>query len=595
MKTLGISAFYHDASAAIVEDGRVVASLAEERVSRIKHDASFPTFAIEHCLDRAGVRADELDAIVFYEQPYAKFTRVLTTLFRQSPASRTQFVEAARGWLGDKLWVRHHISSKLSVHPRLIEFCDHHDSHAAQAFLQSGFGEAAILTVDAVGEWAATTIACGRSGGEGPIRRLLQIDYPNSLGLFYSTFTAFLGFAPNDAECSTMALASFGTPRFEEEVRRILTIEDDGTYRVDPAYFSFETLDRYPFTARFVELFGAPREADRPLRFDSTADGTDGVTPDERRYADIAASVQRVLEDVLVRLARTAKRLTGLDSLCIAGGVAMNCVAMTSVATQAGFENVFIPPDPGDGGAAAGAALLRSARSSYRVSPYLGADYPIAPAAAMMETLDFEHLATYRSATASQYGGVRVNALDERSVVARTVDALQAGKIVGWFRGRSETGPRALGNRSILCAPARLDVVRRLSSRVKRRAAFRPYALAVAEDSRDRVLTETRERDLGEWMQRSYRVRSQALDHVRGATHIDGTTRAQICDAAANPPFYRLLQTFGEASGTAALLNTSFNEAGSPLVETPEEALIMFLRSDMDCLALENVFLEKRA
>jgi carbamoyltransferase len=446
-----------------------------------------------------------------------------------------------------------------------------------------------------VGEWAATTIARGRSDSEQPLKRLLQIDYPNSLGLMYSTFTAFLGFAPSDAECSTMALASFGEPSFEEAVRRIITVEDDGTYRVDPAYFCFEALDRQPFTARFVELFGTPRAADSPLRFDSTGERTDRVTPDEQRYADVAASVQRVLEDILVRLARTARRLTGLDALCIAGGVAMNCVAMTRVATQAGFTKVFIPPDPGDGGAAAVAALLHSARSSYRVSPYLGAEYPIAPAAAMMEALDWDHLASYRSATASPYGGVRVTALAGDAITVRTVDALQNGKIVGWFRGRSETGPRALGNRSILCAPGRLDVVRRLSARVKRRAAFRPYALAIADASLEHVLGDTHERDLGAWMQRSYAVRSEALDEVRGAVHIDGTTRAQICDAAANPPFHRLLQTFGEASGTAALLNTSFNEAGSPLVETPEEALIMFLRSDMDCLALEDVFLEKTA
>ncbi len=604
MKVLGISADYHDASAALVEDGRIIVAAAEERFTRLKHDPSFPRFAAEFCLSEAGLAsAQELDAIVFYEEPATKFTRVLTSTLAGFPSSGRAFVNGMRSWLTRKLWVQNEISKKMQVDSRAVQFVPHHQSHAAQAFLASPFSEAAILTVDAVGEWTSTSLAHGaRQSG---IRVLETIPYPHSLGLVYAVFTAYLGFRPNDEECSTMALAAFGQPVYADKVRRIVRLQLDGLYEVDQSFFNFVAIDQSPLTDRFLELFGPPRDAREPLAFASgvhvQAAGT--VPVEQQRFADIAASIQVVFEEAILGLAHRLARLTGCADLCMAGGAALNCVSNRRLEVEGPFARLFIPPDPGDGGAAVGAALLGCNSSSHQNprtipqnSPYVGKQYAVADAISMLECLGTEWL-KYRIPGCSARSGDKLQIKQysqSDALLSRVVEDLLEGRIVGWFQGRFEHGPRALGNRSLLADPANAKAVARLSRTVKKRASFRPYAVSSTEEDAHRLFEWPDGPPLtSRWMQTVARVKGECLDQVRTAVHVDGTTRPQICSAAENPMFHSLLATFGQARGLGAVLNTSFNESGYPMVASPFEALLSFLRTDMDTLVLHDTVIRK--
>lgn len=598
MRVLGISAEYHDSSAALVQDGQVTAAAAEERFTRLKHDASLPRFAIEFCLDQAGIRAEDLDAVVLYEDPAVKFTRVLASTLAEYPRSVREFAGSMRSWLGSRLWVGNRISSLMRLDPKRIEFVPHHQSHAAQAFLTSGFDEAAILTVDAVGEWTSTAIGRGRRG-EG-ITLIEEIPYPHSIGLVYAAFTAFLGFRPNDAECSTMALAAFGVPRYVDKIRQVLRPQDDGTYEVDLAAFRFLASDDRLFAPRFVELFGPPRDPRRPLPFRArgpkTGAGTNGPSTEDSRYADVAASVQLVLEEILLGLAARARRLTGCPRLCLAGGVAMNAVAIGRLINESSFEEIFIPPDPGDGGAAMGAALSRNGvgQTADAVGVYLGRAYDVQAAVAMLPHLDIARHRHQLAEHCRPYGGLAIRDIgDEGALVGEVADDLAKGRIVGWFRDRFELGPRALGNRSLLVDPGNADAAERLSRAVKGRAAFRPYALTVTDADAARIFGWTTIPAAARRMQMVAPVRPDAAEGLRAALHIDLTTRPQICREADNPTFYRLLKAVGAQRGTAAVLNTSFNDSGSPMVASPLDALLVFLRTDVDTLVLENTLIRK--
>jgi carbamoyltransferase len=573
-----------------VVDGEVVASAAEERFSLQKHDPNFPALAAEFCLRHAGLDARELDSIVFYEEPHLKFSRVLSSCMAGYPGSRSSFVRSMKSWLTSKLWTRNEISRRFDVHPNRVDFVSHHLSHASQAFAASPFDESAILVVDAVGEWASTSLFHGRMGSGLELRELDVIPYPHSLGLVYAAFTAFLGFRVNDGECSTMALAAFGQPRYADKVRRVLTVEPGGSYRVDPSYFEFHSETSLPFSPKFLELFGQPRSFKDELPFDCMGMSSE-PSKEHQYYADVAASIQLVLEEALLALCRRLKRETGAKNLCLAGGVALNCVANSRILAENLFEDVFIPPDPGDGGAASGAALHRyfsggGARASGRsIQPYLGEAYDPATDLAMLDRLD------------GCFGSNRLeveNPSGEDRLAAGVARDLASGKVVGWFQGRFEAGPRALGNRSILIDPSNLEVARRMNQRVKARKAFRPYALSVAEEDASRVLRlpDATPR-LMRWMQTSAPVRDSCLESVRAAAHIDGTTRPQICSSRENPGFHRLLKAMGEVSPNAALLNTSFNAGGFPLVSSPVDALLLFARTAMDVLVLENTVIRK--
>lgn len=603
---LGVSAHFHDASAALVVDGEIVAAAAEERFTRLKHDSNFPRLAIEFCLQQGGLAARQLDAVVFYEDPSLKFTRVVASTLAGFPRSRSPFVSAMKDWLTSKLWLRDQISRELDIHPRKIRFVRHHDSHMAQAFLASPFDEAAILTMDAVGEWTSTAIGHGDRRAPDPVRALDQVDYPHSLGLAYAAFTAFLGFRPNDAEASTMALAAFGRPRYAAELRRIIRAAGDGLYQVDSRFFSFLSSDFRLFTPEFVRIFGPPRDFRSELPFDCLEDAPEPLPAGvpAQRFADLAASVQLVLEEVALALAERAWRRTGSSRLCIAGGVALNAVANSKVIERSPFQEVFIPPDPGDGGAALGAALLEYSRRwgdlrPLAVTPRLGKSFHEDSPAPLLREIDPADWAPFvaQGCALCHQEDLETVAFDSSDELIDVVTGeLLAGSIVGWVQGRFELGPRALGNRSIFVDPRNIPAVKRLSSRVKQRARFRPYALSIREE--DVPLCFDFSGGIphcARWMQMVKRVRTEAAPLVRGAMHCDGTTRLQVCAAQDNPRFHHLLSAFGERRGLGALLNTSFNEAGYPMVASPAEALLMFARTEMDVLVVDNFMVTRHA
>lgn len=597
---LGISAYYHDSAAAVVSDGEVVAAACEERFTRIKHDLNFPRFAINFCLAAAKVAPDELDAVIFYENPQLKFTRVMASTLAGFPSSRRFFVGSMKEWLKRKLWVQNEISCELGIHPKNIHFVLHHESHLAQAFLASPFSEAAILTMDAVGEWTCTAIGHGRTDEQRAVASLETHQYPNSLGLVYAAFTAFLGFRPNDQEASTMALAAFGQPRYVDEVRAIIEINESGTYRVNQKFFNLLSTGGDLFTPRFVKVFGAPRNHRRELPFDSLEDHFSGskATKDDQRFADIAASLQEVLEETILALANRAWRLVQSPRLCIAGGVALNAVANSVVIERSRFQDVFIPPDPGDGGAALGAALLEYYRQSkdlrpLNLTPWLGKADTGDATESMVRDLAHAEASSRVNDTEGWTQSIKFDSFDE--LVDEVAQDLEHGYIVGWFQGRFEFGPRALGNRSILADPANLTCVRRLSARVKKRAKFRPYALAIREEDVDRVFDFPKGTPrCARWMQMVKAVRPGVEPLVRGSIHIDHTTRLQVCSAKENNSFHKLLTAFWKRRTLGALLNTSFNEAGYPIVASSAEAMLMFARTDMDVLVVNNLMIRRR-
>lgn len=608
MITVGVSAWFHDAAAAVVVDGKLVAAAAEERFSRQKHDPAFPQHAVTRCLSQVGLSMDDVDRVMFYEEPHTKFTRVLASTVAGFPLSIRPFVGAMKEWIGGKLFARNEISRILDIHPRRIGFANHHQSHAAHALLTSPYEDAAVLCVDAVGEWACTSIWNLNRQDTNPTP-LDVIDYPHSLGLVFASFTAWLGLTPNSDEASTMALAAFGTPKFEEEIRQIVRLSGDGLYEVDQSYFDFLS-NKLPVSGKFLDRFGPPAERGRLNAFDcfSGADPARSPTvPDAlQHYADVAASIQKVTEDTLLGLARRAHEQTGSKRLCLAGGVALNCVAVARLVAEGPFESVYVPPDPGDAGGAVGAALLGARALGDQVpihagfsTPYLGTDCNMSGFVDMIGAITphtWTETASNIPAERHPVGVDVVEISDEQALCDRVVDLLQSGARVGWVQGRFEGGPRALGNRSLLFDPRSLDTARETSKRIKLRAPYRPYAFSVAESGAAGVLEGdlTRSPELLRRMQTIAKVREDAVDSVRGAVHVDGTTRPQICTEQDNPRFHRLLQTWGQATGSPCLLNTSLNERGIPMVASPVEALAMFTRTDMDALVVDHAVIVKR-
>lgn len=600
MRVLGVSYGYHDASACVVVDGRVVAASAEERFTRQKHDANFPRFAVARVLADAGITLDDVDEVVFHEDPHAKFSRVLAASLAPFPGSRREFVNAMKAWLGKKLWAVGALSARLGVGLDRVSYLGHHFSHAAQAFMGSGFDHAAILVVDAVGDWACTALYEGRwTEGRPAIRRVLEVAYPNSLGLVYSAVTAWLGFSPNDSECSTMALAGFGRPVYADAVRAVIAEADDTGYAVDQEYFHFSRFYQGAVTDRFIEVFGPPRTPGAPLPF--ACFGAGGVVREEhQRYADVAASVQRVLEERVLALCARLRAAVPADRLCYAGGVALNCVLNARIAREGPFREVFIPPDPGDGGTCVGAALFVDAARApapaaapvLPYGPYLGPAVDERADVALVDHVRVDHTLPYLKPGVPMRPGSRWRrtVFDDRDALCDEVARrVEAGEIVGWFQGRAELGPRALGNRSVLARPDREDVAARLSRAVKERAAFRPYALSVTRDDADALFDLDPARPMNlRWMQYAVTVREALRARVACGLHVDGTTRAQVCGPEDNPDFYALLRAYGARSGLSALLNTSFNASGYPIVATALEALAMFARTDMDALVINR-------
>ncbi len=553
MNIIGISCLYHDAAACLYRDGEIVAAAEEERFTRRKHDDSFPVNAIRYCLDQGGIAPGEVDHVVFYEKPLLKFERILSSMIDTFPSSGSAFARAMEHWLTQKLWTRGLIRKHLPA--GALAFSEHHISHAASAFLVSPFEEAAILTADGVGEWTTTAVGVGRGGS---LELLREIRFPHSLGLFYSAFTAYLGFEVNEGEYKVMGLAAYGRPNRTDEVRRLIDVAADGSFQLDMSYFGHHR-SLTTFSRRFVEHFGPARHPEAEV---------------EQRYADLAASVQQVLGDVLVRIATDLRRTTGLSRLAMAGGVALNGLANRRILREAGFDEVFIQPAAGDSGGAIGAAayLAHSILGEPRTAPmrhaYLGPEFGDHEISGFLRAHNID---------AARY--------DDGPLVERVADLLAAEQVVGWHRGRSEFGPRALGARSILASPRRAEMKDIINEKIKHRERFRPFAPSVPVEDAGRYFELDHE---SPYMLFIVPVRPERRAEIPAVTHEDGTARVQTVDGASNPLYYDLLRAFGRRTGTPVLVNTSFNVRGEPIVNTPAEAYNCFAHTGIDHLVLGN-------
>ncbi|HVT03857.1 MAG TPA: carbamoyltransferase N-terminal domain-containing protein [Thermoanaerobaculia bacterium] len=577
MNILGISAHYHDSAAALVIDGVPVCAVQEERLSRRKNDAGFPLGAIEWCLEHAGIEPEALDAVVFYERPMLKFDRILTCALRAFPRSWRAFPKAMKNSLGEKIWIRGIISSHLGVPARKILFTEHHQSHAAAAFLTAPTRRAAILTTDGVGEWATLTVGTGerRPDGTTAITLLREIRFPHSLGMLYSTFTAYLGFAVNEDEYKVMGLAGYGQPTMVDKVRQVIRRLPDGAFELDLDYFEYHTTASRSYSSRFIDLFGPPRNRYDPI---------DLETPDGRRFADCAASVQRVLEDTLVDIARRLQKETGMTDLCLGGGVALNGVANSRILSGSGFERLFVPPAPGDAGCAIGAALYAD-RIHFKNADREVPDHPFwGPTVKGVEL-----------AKIAQEDGHSVDELDQASLIQKTAGDLMEGRIVGWMEGALEFGPRALGHRSILAAPHRVEMRDRLNREIKHREQFRPFAPVVPIEVADRYFEMPPGGPrLARFMSGVFPVRPEWREQLAAVTHVDGTARVQALEREMAPRLHMLLEEYGRKSGIPVLLNTSLNLAGEPIVNRAVEGYSTFLRSGIDILIADQTRVTRR-
>jgi len=592
MNILGLSAYYHDSAASLVVDGKIVAAAQEERFTRIKHDSDFPRIAIDYCLEEAGIRIEDLDYVVFYEKPLLKFERLLETYLSFAPAGLKSFLRAMPQWLKIKLHLPRQIRRGLQGrYNKAIAFVDHHQSHAASAFFPSPFEDAAILTIDGVGEWDCATIGVGDGRH---IKTLQRMRFPHSLGLLYSAFTYFCGFRVNSGEYKLMGLAPYGNPRYVKIIKeKLIDLKEDGSFALNLKYFSFCQGLRMTNPA-FAALFGGP-----PRQPESR------ITQRER---DLAASIQAVTEEIVLRMAQTAKCLTGKDRLCMAGGVALNCVANGKLLRKGIFKEVWVQPASGDAGGALGAALFLQHQ-------LLDSERHPEPSDSMQGTALGPRFTSEETQEALNQWGVKYHAIDnETDLLERTVESLQANQVVGWFQDRMEFGPRALGNRSIIGNPSDPEMQVKMNTHIKFRESFRPFAPSVLlEDVRqyfdiDRpspymlfvapvekslclpLDTEDESRikdsDLNQ-------IISVARSSIPSVTHVDYTARVQTVDGTCASRYSKLLRTWKRKTGESVLINTSFNVRGEPIVHTPSDAIRCFLATDMDCLVIGDFILHK--
>lgn len=593
MNILGISAYYHDSAAALLVDGRIVAAAQEERFSRRKHDARYPTNAIAYCLAEAGIGLQDVDHVAFYDKPFLKFERLLETYLAFAPRGFRSFRMALPLWLKEKLFQKRLLRDELARDAPGIDweqrllFSQHHQSHAASAFYASPFDEAAVLTMDGVGEWATTSLAHGRGAA---LEMAREIHFPHSLGLLYSAFTYYTGFKVNSGEYKLMGLAPYGQPTFRQTILdELIDLKPDGSFRLDQRYFDYCT-GLTMTNARFDALFGGP-----PRR------------PDElltQRHMDLAASIQAVLEEAVLRLTRSLAAETGSRHLCLAGGVALNCVANGKILRDGRFERLWVQPAAGDAGGALGAAL--AAWHGHLAQPRAATGGVDAMRGAYLgPAFDDDDIAERLAAC-----GARVQRLAPDALIAHTAADLAAGKAVGWFQGRMEFGPRALGARSILGDPRSPSMQKTLNLRIKYRESFRPFAPAVLredvaewfeldEDSPYMLLVADvvaqRRRTMSDDEQALFGIAklNVARSEIPAVTHVDYSARIQTVHADTNPRFHALITRFKAETGCPVLVNTSFNVRGEPIVNTPEDAFRCFMGSDIETLAIGNCLLRK--
>jgi len=589
---LGISAYYHDSAAALICDGKLVAAAQEERFTRKKHDAGFPVHAVRFCLSRERIGLDRVEAVVFYDKPLLKFERLLETYLSFAPKGLRSFLKAMPVWLKEKLYLKRELRVQLSqlsglnvrAVPRLL-FSAHHQSHAASAFFPSPFEKSAVLCLDGVGEWATTSAWVGDGGTLAP---LWEIDFPHSLGLLYSAFTYYLGFKVNSGEYKVMGLAPYGQPVYADLIREhLIDVKPDGSFRLNMAYFEYCTGLRM-ISPAFESLFDMRARESESMELTS-------------KHMDIAASIQQVTNECVLLLARSLQQETGLENLCLAGGVALNCVANSEVIRESGFRNVWIQPAAGDAGGAPGAAwaawYLHFGQKRNPVFPdgmsgaYLGPDFQD-PAI---------------QAAVDEFGGVATR-LEDGELFYRVAALISEGNVIGWFQGRMEFGPRALGHRSILGDPRRQDMQETMNLKIKFRESFRPFAPSVLQDR------------ASDWFEcdhdspymlttapvarhKRYETNSEAgrgleqlqilRSHIPAVTHVDFSARLQTVGEGGSPRYRRLLEVFNNLTACPVLINTSFNVRGEPIVATPADAYRCFMATDMDYLVMGNYVLAK--
>ena len=595
MRILGVSAFYHDSAAAIVVDGEIVAAAQEERFSRRKHDARFPRHAVEYCLRQAGTTLAELDHVVFYDKPFVKFERLIETYLSFAPRGFRSFRMALPLWLGEKLFQKRLLRQQLqrlepdyTLNGSLL-FTEHHLSHAASAFFASPFDEAAVLTMDGVGEWTTTSMGMGR-GNRLDIHK--ELHFPHSLGLLYSAFTYYTGFKVNSGEYKVMGLAPYGEPKYAQLILdHLIDLKPDGTFRLDMDYFDYCT-GLTMTNARFHALFGGPP---RP--------------PEEwmvQRHMDLAASIQAVTEEVMLRLSRSVHAETGAENLCLAGGVALNCVANGKILRDGRFKRIWIQPAAGDAGGALGAALAAYYQFHHQPrTPQRNSD-------AMQGALLGPEYSQAELEQRLRAAGARFSVLPYEAHLDQAAQDLAAGRALGWFHGRMEFGPRALGARSVLGDPRSPSMQSVLNLKVKYRESFRPFAPAVLRE------------DVGEWFEldddspymllvagvrpdrrRAMTAEEQALfgidklnvprSEIPAVTHVDYSARVQTVHAETNPRFHDLIRRFKAETGCGVLVNTSFNVRGEPIVCTPEDAFRCFMGTEIERLSIGDCYLDKEA
>ncbi len=592
MYILGISCYYHDSAVALIKDGELVAASMEERFSRVKNDHGFPTLAIEFCLKKAGITSQDLTYVVFYEKPFVKFARILLTILGTFPRSRDVWREAMFVWLPEKLWVKTKLQQHMHLDADKVLFCDHHMSHAASAFYTSPYDEAAVLTIDGVGEWTTTALGSAKANWDGKGTNEITLTeehrFPHSIGLLYSAFTAFLGFKVNEGEYKVMGMAPYGQPRYVDKVLKLIDIRDDGSFHLNMDYFSFHYSEKHTYNQRFRDLFGE----ERPPSDDFFTMATNPERAGERDamqknqyYADIAASIQAVTEEVLLKMVRHLHAKTGLKKLVMAGGVALNSVANYKILHETPFEEVYIQPAAGDDGGALGAALwayhsvLNQPRKFIMNHAYWGEEYSDAEIKQFLDSagIKYEYIP------------------DDAKLIGRVADALTQSQVIGWFQGRFEWGPRALGNRSILADPRRAEMKNIVNTKIKYREPFRPFApVVLAERALEFFdFPDVNKQYPPKFMLMVSPVRENKRDVIPATTHEGGTGRLQTVDRATNSRYYDVINAFGQATGVPVLLNTSFNLRGEPIVNTPANAWNTFSKSGLDYLVLGSYLVKK--
>jgi len=596
MKILGISAYYHDSAAVIIEHGVILAAAQEERFSRIKHDESFPFEAIKYCLKEAVIDIADIEAVVFYDKPFLKFERILETYMNNAPKGWWQFIKAMPAWLKEKLFIKDKLKSELKEIGEVdwkktdLLFSKHHLSHAASAFYTSPYSEAAILSIDGVGEWATASIAYGKNSS---ITTLKELHFPDSLGLLYSAFTYFLGFKVNEGEYKVMGLAPYGdrnTPQVQDFValikREIITIFDDGSIKLNQKYFAYTTSFKMIKEDAFQQLFGfGKRKEDEDIL---------------QKHFELAAALQIIVEEVVIKMAKKAQQLTGSKNICLSGGVALNCVANGALQEQNIFENIYIQPASGDAGGALGAAL-----ATYHLHFKQNREITL-PDAMQNAKLGPQFSATEIERALSN-ANLEFEVLDNNSLIEQIATKIEEGNVIGWFQGRMEFGPRALGSRSIIGNPLLKETQSVLNLKVKKRESFRPFAPLMLEEEFEKYFGKTYSSPymlMVHKIKEEFRLKpeettdlTKKINQVRSVipaiSHVDYSSRIQTVNESSDSKMFDLLNKFKAKTGVGVLVNTSFNVKGEPIVCTPQNAIDCFLSTDIDVLVMENYLILK--